>query len=284
MFLREAVMKPWQPLGMGMFFPWKSGNWKGALQQWLVMRLYQWTLVAFIMPIFIPLLVFFTWQFWFALTQRTPIGLPAGLCGIAAGVLAIHPITYLLREYTALGLAYHHLGYIGWPKWLDLVGPAIGFLSTSCFVIERRWPVVLLEFSVVMAHLSFVIYIGGCILALLTGAPGAYLSTLWIHNPLPNPLIISLWALCVFVLLATQIYVGICTAAIGSEGLQGNQEEDSQEAIVSCCGLLVMRQSVTQQERSAEKRSVSQESVSTAPTANENPTAGSNHEGEIDEP
>jgi hypothetical protein len=151
-------------------------------------------------------------------------------------------------------------------------------------VIERHWPVVLLELSVVMAHLSFVIYIGGCMLVLLTGAPGAYLSTLWIHNPLPNPLIISLWALCIFVLLATQIYVGICTAAIGSEGLQGNQEEDLQEAIVSCCGLLVMRQSVTQQERSLEKRSVSQESVSTAPTADENPTAGSNHEGVVDEP
>merc|ERR1719482_963279 len=34
-FIVEAVMKPGQPLGMEMFSPWKSGNWKGALQQWL---------------------------------------------------------------------------------------------------------------------------------------------------------------------------------------------------------------------------------------------------------
>ena len=39
-FLTEAVMKPTQPLGKEVFFPCKSGNWKGALQQWLVIHLY----------------------------------------------------------------------------------------------------------------------------------------------------------------------------------------------------------------------------------------------------
>ena len=106
-FVIEAVLKPWQPLGMDMFCPCSSdtgfqGNWKGALQQWLVIHLYQLTLVllvfimsliyweavgwAFTFAIYIPLLVFLTWHFWFALTERNPTGFPASVCGILWGL------------------------------------------------------------------------------------------------------------------------------------------------------------------------------------------------------
>jgi hypothetical protein len=115
-FFGEAVMKPGQPVGMGMFFPCKSGNWRGVLQQWLVIHLYQWTLMSLALVIncltrygflglskgsglelfdllcyiyFFVLCVFLTWHFWFALTQRKPrecilirISIPAfGLVG-----------------------------------------------------------------------------------------------------------------------------------------------------------------------------------------------------------
>ena len=46
-FFKEVLCKPCQPLGCkGMFLPWKSGNWKGALQQWLACLLIIQTIIA----------------------------------------------------------------------------------------------------------------------------------------------------------------------------------------------------------------------------------------------
>jgi hypothetical protein len=131
-FLGEAVMKPGQPLGKGMFFPCKSGNWKGAVQQWLVIHLYQWTLLSLALIItcltrygylglssgttfglecYITLLVlnvFVTWYLWFALTQRKPRGFLASVCGIwiPFGLVGVSfPIVPLMLAESALWYA-----------------------------------------------------------------------------------------------------------------------------------------------------------------------------------
>ena len=65
-FFKEVLCKPCQPLGCkGMFLPWKSGNWKGALQQWLACLLIIQTIMA-LMSIsgifFIPVYYYCAWN------------------------------------------------------------------------------------------------------------------------------------------------------------------------------------------------------------------------------
>ena len=62
-FYAEALCKPCQPLGCtGMFCPWRSGNWKGALQQWLVWVLIFQIMTNIFVPYMIPVHFFFTWN------------------------------------------------------------------------------------------------------------------------------------------------------------------------------------------------------------------------------
>ena len=66
-FFKEVLCKPCQPLGCkGMFFPWESGNWKGALQQWLACLLIIQTIMALMPPFtgifFIPVYYYCAWN------------------------------------------------------------------------------------------------------------------------------------------------------------------------------------------------------------------------------
>jgi hypothetical protein len=141
MFFSEAVLKPSEPLGKEMFFPWKSGNWKGALQQWLVIHLYFVTIISLVFPFVIPVWIFLTWYYWFALTQREPVGLPAPTCapmwGCSGGLLLlIAAVNFWEHGLQDLGLDGH--------IWLLLImfgTPACACLVSSFFVIERQWPV-----------------------------------------------------------------------------------------------------------------------------------------------
>ena len=65
-FLTEAVIKPTQPLGKEVFFPWKSGNWKGALQQWLVIHIYLCVpSIIYLLPFILLPDLYYKWFIWF---------------------------------------------------------------------------------------------------------------------------------------------------------------------------------------------------------------------------
>jgi hypothetical protein len=239
MFFGEAVIQPWRPLGLGMFVPWISGNWKGALQQWLVINLYLSTLrllagalewIGIVVLLCFPFLVYGTWHFWFAITQRKPIGFPA----LPVGFLFSIPIATLM-----IGVLYSSPWIFGFTGMVvtTFAGPLIGYLMTAPYVYERRW----------------LVRVFGLCVVLLSGPVSLLFNSLVYH---PNEfeeesmLIVALTT-------PIQIYIGICMMVIaGKENRE--QEEDAQAEPVG-------------------KRNVSKQSVSTAPTDAESPTADIAH-------
>jgi hypothetical protein len=247
-FFGEAIIKPWQPLGMGMFAPWISGNWKGALQQWLVIHLYLWTFELLAtayyliswweMPIgsscmlvlfcFL-LLVYGTWQFWFAITQRKPIGLPA------------FPVSFLFSIPTGsflfliLFMSPNPFGTFGVVLGTCL-GPIIGCLMTAFRVYELP---------------SCVVAFGLCVM-LLSGPVLLLFIPFLIESEHTEE-----WLTLIAFPVPIQIIIGICIMIIGFKG-NGEQQDDAQAEVVG-------------------KRNVSKQSVSTAPTDEENPTADVAH-------
>jgi hypothetical protein len=190
-FCQEVVTKPCKPLGMGMFTPWKSGNWKEAFQQWLVIHLYAASLCSIHVPYLIPVYFFCTWILWFALTQRKRSALPALFWGIQfgcfVGVAGLVGLTYS-QDYLDDGVVYVL-------KRLVVVvlygAPSVAFLSTSCYFIEHTRPIVFLGF--VLMALSSCMIIGLCmhflateglgvaialnVLSVITNLPSFYLGT-----------------------------------------------------------------------------------------------------------
>jgi hypothetical protein len=291
MFLREAVLKPWQPLGMGMFFPWKIRNgkdseirkwqWKGALQQWLVIHLYEWIVLllivigqhvhrnefssalALIHIIFISVVVFLTWHFWFTLTQRNPIGLPMSCCGMIWGSCATCPLILLFLIFVkepvlnALGLNDNDVFW----KWEleDLIiyivfgAPVIGGVSGVCCQ-ERstasasafvKW----IGFSMVVMYACYVVPVTlFFVFAVARGRPAG----VWLRSH--EPVGLAALVLLFYVVPATQLMVAECMYKVGRE----------ERRVV---------------QKGVEKRGNSKESASTAATDEENPTAASTHEG-----
>jgi hypothetical protein len=293
MFLSEAVMKPWQPLGVEMFFPCKSGNWKGALQQWLVVHLYQFVLLliritirnmqlridendeyeddevpswspAFLV-LYIFLVVLWTWHFWFALTQRNPIGFPATPCGILWGAGAILPtcLTGFLLWEVGKWVIWGDRLYEYIPEWLYLtlcvVSPLlICSLCTSCFVIESKRLVAVLGLFATMLF-SYVLII----------LPLEIMSAGRIRTEIGNILLRIL-------LGVTQLYIGICAFMIGTEKANKQVEVPQEET--------EPQEKEDPGDSISGKRTTSKQSVSTAPTDEENPTAGTAQEGVLDQP
>jgi hypothetical protein len=164
-FLAEAVLQCCLPVGCKMWLPAKSGNLKGALQQWLVIHLHQWTLIILCLcvmigphwptgalgyAIYIPVLYIVTWHFWFALTQRTTIGVPLSFFGLFWGVSMMMPMISAMAYLNEWGIAAIVV------LWLC---PAIGCLSTAGFVVESDRFVVLFGLSVIGLAIPFLLSI-----------------------------------------------------------------------------------------------------------------------------
>jgi hypothetical protein len=219
---------------MEIFFPCRSRNWKGALQQWLVIHLYQCTLLlslalgfniyaadlvmSLASAISIPLLFFFTWHFWFALTQRKPIGLPATLCGVLWGVAAIYPI---MR-----GLSMIHSrdddSWTGWSATLVVLGaPAIGFLGTASRVIEGNWAVVFFVLSVATCSCFWLLKNIWVLTEMYAGR-----SNEAGHHP--HHIIAAILE------FAVQLYIGICMLYVGLDEPEDYHIEDGRPEPIPC--------------------------------------------------
>merc|ERR1719159_2248544 len=94
-FGAEVLMKPCEPLGAGCLFPCASGNWAGAMKQYMgwsfifasltntllcMLELRHPVEFLFDLGLFYVLLS----QLWFTLTQRKPSGSPASIFGACA--------------------------------------------------------------------------------------------------------------------------------------------------------------------------------------------------------
>jgi hypothetical protein len=269
-FFGEAVVQPWQPLGFrAIFAPWI--NWKGALQQWLVVHLYLWTfellamggsliswwempigLSCIIVLLCFLLLVYGTWQFWFAITQRKPIGLPA----FPFGFLFSIPIGSFMCFMLLYG-SPNPFGFSGAVVGTCLF-PTIGWLMTAYRVFERRFLVLSFGLCVVLLSgpvlLLFIPYL------ILWDELNEEWSSMW-KLALPVPIQIMI-GICMMSIALEKATLADQTVGVGEEPEEGKGNEEPQEGA---------------QAEAVGKRNVSKESVSTAPTDEENPTADVDH-------
>jgi hypothetical protein len=193
-----------------MFLPWKSGNWKGALQQWLACLLIILTIMA-LMSIsgifFIPVYYYCAWSTWFALTQRERIALPAYNCGCPFGCLLsiVGFIILIFMHPWSLWALYNP--YISFPL---LCLPAFGCLCTSCFVIEHRVPVILLGL-VQMA-------LGLCVILMFSSTLVSFVVYASIEGDVAWILLSIVAIFFVILFNLPNLYVGACLFMIGWQG------------------------------------------------------------------
>jgi hypothetical protein len=285
-FIVEAVMKPGQPLGMEMFSPWKSGNWKGALQQWLVIHLYQWTLMSLALvmkfltrfgylgfakgpidpispwnPYMIVLVLnaFCTWHFWFALTQRRPTR-----CFVPAAGHHVRAVRAHRDRLHFVSVAFRYLQQLAATRWCaSICGICLPvILVGSVFPWLPFW-LAHAAYGLRVSDIPSVVPPGWDYADPTTGgtrrdyADCDYGGQYWVLHGNPEAIFI---ACAMALLLATQLALGLCLVVIGCKGLVGNQDSDGKT------------------EQTVEKRDVSKETVSTGADEGENPSADGNVE------
>ena len=293
-FVAEALLKPC------------SGppNWKGALQEGLVIHRYQLTLPLFLLLLyciyfqpagymFVPgwkllslaiavsimILFLLTWHFWFALTQRDPIGLPATSCvpcGVLLGLVALGTVTMVLDntlyEATSYAPAKRDL-----TTWIALGCAFIGSLSTACCVFESKQGLLVASVGVALMIHS-VCWLAGLLLCLGTITMSIDWHNNW-HWWEIAAIAVILYTILVF---ANQLHMAVCIVAVGWQRVPtfarlpdlGLEIADAQER----CGHM------RPEEQLLGKTSANVQSVSTAPTDEENSAAESHHGGVLDQP
>jgi hypothetical protein len=275
-FEKTAIWKPCMPLGKGIFFPWKSGNWKGALQQWLVLHFYFGTLTL-LMTIWGFLLLGalhfgLTRQFWFALTQRKPIGFPAIFFGVPLGIFASYSWNFLLFNFQAIT----QIKIPGYSNEFLFIIPAfaaflIVSLATWHFVIERRWLVVALGLAVVALSALAVTLMIFVIFEDVVNLPR--------RDPPIQPVQLVLGIIIFIVSFVGSVlyfYVGVCIVAVGLNGQEGHREDSENDSQGGKKVVSIGSKSTTDGENPVAGGTDDPEST----TAKANPGAGSIQEGD----